>query len=343
MNWENPLLGNKYAIYTVMSIKSPLIKDGYLNAQLEVVDDATQRILMRVGLRAPFCRIGQFLNLNKGAQGQDISNRLIGKKFFEPGKDFWEGIKEGGIDERLIAGLADQNKAVGLEKYIQYEGAYPAMGFFESFREEKQLRGDYSALLCGFHWRRVYEPQNTFNGIDPGIVELVRDLNRVEFVYTKGESCSGIPKDHEGRYVDNAKPAFGFEKGKKGFIILRVDSQDPRFLPFSRGLQSLCDVELIKIGYDDHEECYQRQNGIKNLAMLIPVPQSIASNPNHSHYEDYMSNRWNKVHEVVKIFIEPTEVEQIKESILKERQRRISQQREEIERWKYVMRRERRK
>jgi len=339
---ENPFLGKGYNTYTITSVDNLLCEESYLSARLGVVDDAAKRVLMRLYLRVPFYEIRQFLGMGEiPSRLQDISARMIGKKFFEPGKDFQKTVESTSDGQPLVVGLADHNRAISLEECIRYDCAYPVKGFFESFSEEKGLRRDYSAPLCGFGWGKAYAPQNTFNGIDSGIVELVRDLNRIDFVYTKGESCSGIPDDHEQKYVDNGKPDFGFRKGEKGFIILRIDGQDPRFLPFSRGLQRLCCVELIKVGYEDPDNDYQKQNGIQNLAIVIPVPQNIASNPNHPNYVDYLSSRWDKVHEFVKIFIAPTEVEQVKESILKERQERLQRQREYAERLKAVIRQRR--
>ena len=40
--------------------------------------------------------------------------------------------------------------------------------------------------------------------VDDGIYDLVNTINQLEFAYTT-YSCSGVPDDHSGRYLDRSK------------------------------------------------------------------------------------------------------------------------------------------
>ena len=273
MNIKNKFLENRYNHYTIKSVDyisfdQQKIRrrslDELLSVKFGMVDDTTQTVLMNVELEYPIEALLEFLNLSSKSSKSDISSKLLGTKFFEPTKEFRKGLKDNCNKEIIKVGISNEYAAIDVQRFVDYISAYPTKSYFESFKEEKGFRRDFSPEDNRvMDWGRVYEHQSGFSPIDSEILELIRDLNKIDFVYTKGESCSATPKDHGGEYANRVKEGFGIGTGLMGYIILRADTSDPRFLPFKRGLENLCNVELSGVSYKDPDENLQQQQGIK--------------------------------------------------------------------------------
>lgn len=207
---------------------------------------------------------------------------------------------------------------------LEKELIYPSKGYFENFAEEKAFRkyntGHYSATSWGsLEVAPIKDDGTAVNGvgIDPDIFELLNSLNEVEFLYTKGMSCSGSLKDH-GQYLCFLND-FGIDRsGFQGYIMLRVDTRDKRFPTFKRGLEQLCKAELNIASSRDPDDDYQRQQGIRNMALQVRVPEYVLDKQHHQH-KTYMTEAWNTIHKLVKIFYQPTIVEKIKAKSIEKR------------------------
>lgn len=300
-----------YEFYTIKKINNLSVKHGkYIDANIGLIDDATQKVLINVSLRVPLPEIMDFLNLQNQQHLENvICSKLIGNKIFGS-KEYPDILfNKTKINERYrtleighLRGIYIPEEGNVVIDNIYHNNYLPTKGYFESFKEEKEFRKDYPPSCdASRNWGFVYKPKSR---IDSDILELVKKLNQIDFIYTKEESCSGTPKDHEGEYVDRIKPYFeSIGEGEMGFINLRADTSDPRYISFKKGLENLCDVELVEIDYNDPDNNFQRQKGIKNKAIKAAVPSCIVLNKNHPDYQNYLSDKWKKVYQFIEILV----------------------------------------
>ncbi|MBT3407317.1 hypothetical protein HOK68_03970 [Candidatus Woesearchaeota archaeon] len=196
--------------------------------------------------------------------------------------------------------------------------------YFKNFLEEKMFR-----KITGQHIN-PYDPEGkdqlafgsqiwgqlNENYLDSDIRGLIKTINELDFLYTKGMSCSGSIKDHFGftsgflekpldcgEYI-NALNEYGIDKsGFQGYIMLRADTNNPKFLKFEKGLKLFRKTELNQSSLEDDDNKIQMQEGIKNLALQVWVPKEIYNNSLHLQYRTYMSDIWMKIHNFTKTFL----------------------------------------
>jgi len=121
--------------------------------------------------------------------------------------------------------------------------------------------------------------------VDEGVFDLVNVLNQIEFVYST-YSCSGMPEDHSGSYLDRSK-AHVPKKGKQGLIELRVDTSNPNYQSFKQGLGSIEGVEFYETEFQDNEN-------FRNMVIQAVVPQPVLDK-SHPKYQSYLKDIWKKV------------------------------------------------
>jgi hypothetical protein len=116
-------------------------------------------------------------------------------------------------------------------------------------------------------------------------------LNKIDFIYTSGQSCSGSYKDH-GQYVNQIK---GHEVDKDlylGFIKIRADTSDPMFSSFNDGLESLCGLQITVCTNDDGI-IINKNPSVKRLRIDAYVPEEVLD-PAHPKHQTYLTEIWNK-------------------------------------------------
>ncbi|MBW2984490.1 hypothetical protein KY361_05210 [Candidatus Woesearchaeota archaeon] len=258
--------------------------------------------------------------------GQEAFEAQIGNfSFFEPTETYAKELNKRATEEEdapFPIGLTNGSRVISLERRAELYGAKPSKGHFADFKEEKEFRRVYRGSDSRVNnWGDCYEPQNGFNPIDKGIVELIRRLNKIPFLYTKGESCSGIPADHKGEYVACVKD-FGIGEQEMGYVQLRIDTTDLRYSAFKRGLELIADVDLVETTYKDKDAPLQRQSGVKYMAIRILVPAHILENPGSDEWKTFMPDKWNGVMQIVNLFYEGTVNERLLDQEIRSTRRR---------------------
>jgi len=173
---------------------------------------------------------------------------------------------------------------------------------FNTFAEEKEFKRTNYGVISGSPWGTL-DCEGQPHSIDPGIWDIVQTLNKINFIYTGGgQSCSGIPQDHGGFYVDYTKDYMGeiIRGVKQGYIMIRVDTTDPKYTIFKEGLEELCGVELNLIKEQHRQN--QMQQGVKTIAIQAIVPEEILDE-NHPAHQTYLIEVWNNFHKFIKRFI----------------------------------------
>lgn len=310
-----------HKIYTINHVS---IRDTDMNNFLYVFMDLIDNyktVKMKTCLEISEYDIKNFVGMPNISR-QILKEKLIGKDLFER-KKFREspgnfGLRNGNKILNLDDFIVDNTSNYKSLSYIQSE---PFKGYFNSFEEEKEFRKEY-ASSDGFEWGNVYNSQNGLYSIDNDILDFVRDINKIDFAYTKGESCSGTPRDHAGDYVGLIKDCFGFPEIKMGYSIIRFNTTDKRFLPFKRGLEDLHNTRFIKMGnedYQDNDNLLQKQKGVKTYGILIKAPKRISDNKNHPNYVTYLTHKWQDVNRFIQTYIEQNIGELIKQNIRRKR------------------------
>ena len=310
-----------HKVYTINQVS---IRDTDMNNFIYVfmdLIDSYKTVKMETRLEISKYDIKNFVGMPNISK-QILKEKLIGKDLFErkkfqnPPGNF--GLKNGDKILNLDDFRVDNTSNY---KSLSYIRAEPFKGYFNSFEEEKGFRKEY-ASSDGFEWSRVYNSQRESNPIDSDILDFIINMNKIDFAYTKGESCSGTPRDHTGDYVSNIKQGFAFPKVKIGYSIIRFDTSDKRFLPFKQGLEDLYNIRFIKMGNEDYQDAdnkLQKQDGVKTYGVLIKAPEAITNNKNHPNYDTYLTHKWQDVNRFIQTYIEPDIGELIKQDIRRKR------------------------
>jgi hypothetical protein len=191
----------------------------------------------------------------------------------------------------------------------------PPKGYFASFVEEKEYRRMHPPVN-GEAWGTVQlRLASGCIGVDPDIWEVVQGVNRIDFLYASGQSCSGSFKDHK-EYLCRLKEPFQ-DRREQGFVIVRADTSDSRFAVLERGLELICNVAVNEIPsmpdgrpYSG-DDSYQRQEGVKNIALQAFVPKEVLDG-RHPLHATYLTEVWQNVARFLRRFYTESTDERIK-------------------------------
>lgn len=158
---------------------------------------------------------------------------------------------------------------------------------FSNFHEEKEFEKikDFT-----YGWQEI-------NDVDDDIKDLVRDINRTNFVYTEFPSCSGSYKDHDNQYYFFYN---GFQP-QSGFILLRLDKSNSNIFELNNELSNM---EGIRIREAKSTEIgkYQLDNNVISAELVLKVPDSILD-PSHPKHKTYMTKKWDSIKKIVQKYI----------------------------------------